>query len=436
MNKNIYRAGAYLASALMIASATSCERSIDTDIIATAPCIADVFVDGFSAGLEFQAWGNPTNLSTDTENKYSGTTALRISVPEPSDFLGSWAGGTFYTATGRDLTRFNCLTFYAKASTVASIEVGIGNYGEDPQYVVSMNNVKIDSNWRRFIVPIPNSAKLTCEKGLFYYAAGAVNNAGYTIWIDDVRFESIPTLAHTRIEDITMAGFPSGDLKISELDCMVNLPNGIFQHIKASSRYFTFTSSNPEVATVEDNIVTFHGGKGRTVLSPREAEGTITITDVYDYAPTPTLPASDVISVFSDSYTSSLSPIFNNYWGYQTTTDDMIDAGGDHIIHYGNFNFVGIVFQQDADCSAMNYMHMDVLLMSQTSGSTIFTVTPHAQTGQESYEGRATLETGKWVSIDVPLYPTVNPIHELVLSRGDGCTYEDILVDNIYFYKK
>lgn len=414
---------------------TSCERDIDTDLLATAPQIADVFVDGFSAGLEFQAWGNTTNLSTDTDTKYSGTTSLRISVPEPGDFLGSWAGGTFYTEAGRDLSCFNCLTFYAKASVGASIEVGIGNYG-DSRYVVGMNNVKIDSNWRRYIIPIPNPAKLTCEKGLFYYAAGAVNGSGYTIWIDDVKFEKIGTLAHTRIKNQTMAGFPSGDFKIAELECMVNLPNGIFQSLTVSSEYFTFESSNPEVATVDGNMVTFHGGKGRAVLTPLEAEGSITITDVYDFAPVPTIPASDVISVFSDDYPQAVNAIFNNYWGYQTTTDDMIDAGGNHIIHYGDFNFVGIVFQQDADCSQMNYMHMDVLLMSPTEGSTIFTVTPHAVTGAESYQGRAMLETGKWVSIDVPLDPTVNPVHELVLSRGDGCTYTDILVDNIFFYKK
>lgn len=434
MNK-IYRTGIYMAMAAM-PFITSCERSIDTDVLATAPQIADVFVDGFSAGLEFQAWGNPTNLSTDTENKYGGTTSLRISVPEPGDFNGSWAGGTFYTSTGRDLTPYNCLTFWAKASTGASIEVGIGNYGENPEYVVSMKDVKLDSNWRRYIIPIPNSAKLTCEKGLFYYAAGAVNGSGYTIWIDDVRFEKIGTLAHTRIKDMTMAGFPSGDFKISELECYINLPNGVFQTLTASSNYFTFESSDPEVATVDNGTVTFHGGKGQAILTPLEAEGKITITDVYDYAPKPEYPASDVVSIFSDAYTPAVSAIFNNYWNYQTTTDNMIDAGGDHIIHYGDFNFVGIVFQQDADVSAMNYMHMDVLLQSETTGSTVFTVTPHTQTGIEGYQGRAELVTGKWVSIDVPLDPACNPAHEFVLSRGDGCTYTDILVDNIFFYKK
>lgn len=435
MNKIIYRTSALLALALS-AVGTSCERDIDTDIVASSPQIADVFVDGFSAGLDFQAWGNPGNLTIDNDTRHSGTASLRISVPEPGDFLGSWAGGTFFTTAGRNLTAYNCLTFYAKSSMGAQIEVGIGNYGDNPKYVVTMKNVKVDSNWRKYIIPIPNSAKLTAEKGLFYYAAGAVDGTGYTIWIDDVKFEKIGTLAHTRIKDMTMAGFPSGDFEISELECSVNLPNGVFQPLTVSSAYFTFESSNPSVATVEGNVVTFHGGKGEAIITPKEAEGSITITDVYDFAPTPTYPASDVISVFSDHYPTSVNAIFNNYWGYQTTTDDIFTAGHEKIIHYGSFNFVGIVFQQDADCSNMNYLHMDVLLMSKTSGSTIFTVSPHSVTGATSYEGRATLETGKWVSIDVPLDPTVNPIHELVLSRGDGCTYEDILVDNIFFYKK
>lgn len=248
-----------------------------------------------------------------------------------------------------------------------------------------------------------------------------------------MRFEYIGTLAHTRIQDMTMPGFPAGDFEISNLECAVNLPNGIYQPITASSRYFTFTSSNPEVATVTGNMVTFHGGKGETVLRPAEAEGSITITDVYDYAPRPTLPASDVLSVFSDEYPTVGAPVFNNYWDYQTTTDDMIDAGGQHMIHYGDFNFVGIVFQQDIDCSAMDFLHMDVLLMSKTDGEAVITVTPHTAAAAVGYEGRAVLRTGEWVSIDVPLDPAVNPVHELVLASGSG---EDILVDNIYFYKK
>lgn len=434
-NKNIYRSVALLTLALT-PFISSCEREIDTDVLASSPRIAEVYIDGFSAGLEFQAWGNPTNLGTDNETKYSGASALRVNVPEPSNLLGNWAGGTFYTNSGRDLSSFNCLTFYAKASTAASIEVGLGNYGDDSQYIVGMKDVKLDYNWRKVIVPIPNPSKLTSEKGLFYYSAGAVNGAGYTIWFDDVRFEYIPTLAHTRIKDMTMAGFTSGDFEISRLECMVNLPNGVFQHLTASSKYFTFTSSNPEVATVEDNIVTFHGGKGEAILTPAEAEGSIRITDVYDFAPEPAYPANNVKSVFCDNYTSVGNAIFNNYWGYQTTTDDMINAAGNHIIHYGTFNFVGIVFQEDVDCTDMDYLHMDVLLMDKNPlTATVFTVTPHTHTGIEGTQGRATLETGKWVSIDVPLDPAANPVHEFVLSRGDGCDYNDILIDNIYFYK-
>lgn len=166
MNITIYRHAIYPA-VMLAALLSSCERDIDTDVIATAPRTAEVFVDGFAAGLEFQAWGNPTNLTIDTESKYSGTTSLRIAVPEPGDLAGSWAGGTFYTQAGRDLTQYNCLTFYARSSTGTAIEVGIGNYGDDPQYVVSMKNVKIDSNWHRYIYPYqmqPNSpARRACS---------------------------------------------------------------------------------------------------------------------------------------------------------------------------------------------------------------------------------------------------------------------------------
>mgnify|MGYP002430212423 FL=1 len=86
----------------------------------------------------------------------------------------------------------------------------------------------------------------------------------------------------------------------------------------------------------------------------------------------------------------------------------------------------------------MDCLHIDILLMDESDGNQQITVEAHqgggdavATVGKEV----ATLKTGEWISVDVPLDANTNLVHELMLQRPDGSNYQDILVDNIYFYK-
>ena len=327
MNKHILNTAKGLFFSAALVTLAGCEREISTDVLATSPKVAEVFLDEFAAGVDFQAWGKTTALSQDNETKYSGTASLKIEVPTPDDFLGNWTGGVFFTEAGRDLSDYDALTFYVKSSASTKIEVGLGSYGDSPEYTATIAGVTADANWRKVIIPIPNPAKLTAEKGLFNFSAGTNDTGGqaYTLWIDEVKYEKLGTLAHTRIKDVNMAGFPTGNIEIDELTAYVNLPNGVNQEMTVSSKYFTFDSSNPEVATVEGNIISFHGMTNRAVLTPKEAEGSITITGVYDFAPEPDKDEADVISLYCDNYTNTLTSPFNGYWDpYQTTTNDEI----------------------------------------------------------------------------------------------------------------
>ena len=226
-----------LSVVAVLFSLTGCTRDINTDVLATYPHLSDVFIDEFASDLQYQAWGKVTNFGVDTETTYDGTSSMRIEVPNPSDPMGSWAGGTFYSATGRNLSGYDALTFYAKSSVATAIEVGIGNY-DTTEYLVQVNDVQLNTNWSKIIIPIPNSAKLLSEKGLFYYSAGAVNDEGYTIWFDEVKFEKLGTLAHAKIEDIEVPGFPG---KLSQFLMTILLfqkPFGIF--IKKCCFFFFF----------------------------------------------------------------------------------------------------------------------------------------------------------------------------------------------------
>lgn len=422
-----------LSVVAVLFSLTGCTRDINTDVLATYPHLSDVFIDEFASDLQYQAWGKVTNFGVDTETTYDGTSSMRIEVPNPSDPMGSWAGGTFYSATGRNLSGYDALTFYAKSSVATAIEVGIGNY-DTTEYLVQVNDVQLNTNWSKIIIPIPNSAKLLSEKGLFYYSAGAVNDEGYTIWFDEVKFEKLGTLAHAKIEDIEVPGFP-GKLTIGTLTETINLPNGINRKMWVSPNYFTFESSDVNVASVtNDGNITVHK-TGEAVISLKEAEGEIKV-HCYDFAPTPTKDESEVLSLFSDSYTNKISANWNPRWEWSTAEYTEIDTGDNHIARYSGLNFVGIVFNKTADCSSKTHLHLDVLCMDEVSESTIITVSIYYGTTEIKYpitlEKYPDFKSKQWLSLDLKLEKENKLIPQLALACDDNT--RNILLDNIYFY--
>jgi len=440
MNKHILNTAKGLFFSTALVTLAGCEREISTDVLATSPKVAEVFLDEFAAGVDFQAWGKTTALSQDNETKYSGTASLKIEVPTPDDFLGKWTGGVFFTEAGRNLSDYDALTFYVKSSASTKIEVGLGSYG-DAEYAATLAGVTADANWRKVIVPIPNPSKLTAEKGLFNFSVGTEDTDGkaYTLWIDEVKYEKLGTLAHTRIENTSMAGFPTGDIEINELTAYVNLPDGVDQKMTVSSKYFTFSSSNPEVATVEGNVITFHGAKDRTVLTPNEAEGAITITGVYDFAPKPTHDPNEVISLYCDDYENTLTSPMNGYWmgdGQTTQNEEITLDENIHIMRYYDFNWVGIVLDKDADTTGKTRLHMDILLQDNVENA-VMHVSANRTAAQGDTAGSVdkALKPGEWVSLEIELPEGTNTIHQMTLERAAGsANFQNFLVDNIYFY--
>ena len=148
---------AALITILMIA--VSCERKFDGLELATYPTTAEVFIDGFSSGLYYAAYGTSkvTAFSVDNNVKYKGTASMKFEVPDPGDPNGSYVGGVFGTNPGRDLSGYNVLTFWAKASQPAILnEVGFGNDMGESKYKVTVTNVAVNSNWMEYYIPFPD----------------------------------------------------------------------------------------------------------------------------------------------------------------------------------------------------------------------------------------------------------------------------------------
>ena len=422
----------------IVCSLIGCTRDIDTETLAPYPGLSDVFIDGFASDLEYQAWGKSTNFDVDKDTKYEGTSAIKIEVPGPNDPLGNWAGGNFYSKMGRNLTQYDALTFYAKASIPASMTAGFGTFGENTDYQVS-DTVKLNTAWEKFIVPIPNAARLLAEQGLFYYSAGMVNNQGYTIWIDNVKYEHLGTLAHPTLQGDKMIGFP-GSIRLGNLTETINLPNGINAKLNVSPKYFTFESSDPKIAEAQGDSIQVHRA-GEVTLTAKEAEGQITL-HCYDYAPVPTRLAADVMSLYSDAYLPAITANWNPHWQYSNLTYSEINTGKEHVGQYTSpkaEDFEGIVFSQDADCSGMDFMHVDVLSADAVNAGAEFKIEIHNRSGQvKAYtitaETAPALRQGAWSSLEIPLDELGGDrkIFQLAISFK-GISH--ILLDNIYFYK-
>lgn len=78
-------------------------------------------------------------FKVDNQVSYGGTKqSMRFDVPDANSPQGSYAGGVFFSKTGRNLSGYNALTFYIKASQAATIGIlGFGNDLGENKYQVS-----------------------------------------------------------------------------------------------------------------------------------------------------------------------------------------------------------------------------------------------------------------------------------------------------------
>lgn len=443
-----------------------CERDMTDLEPATYSTNPEVFIDGFSGGLNYAAFSGsvPTAFNVDNEVTLNNSSAsMRFEVPDYGDPRGAYAGGTYFTGVGRDLSGYNALTFWAKASKNATLDVvGFGNDLGANKYQVSVNGLNMNTNWKQYILPIPDPSKLSIERGMFFYSEGPEDQQGYTFWIDEVKFEKLgtitpPTASILNGQDEVVSSETGANITLTGLNTTINLPNGINQNATASPYYYTFTSSNTAVATVSEAGVVTVLGAGDAVITAQMGDlpvvGSLTINSIGTpvqptvAAPTPTVDASKVISMFSNAYDNVPIDTWNTHWLYSTAEESFIQIAGDDVIRYRNLNFVGIEFSaQTIDATNMTHFHLDIWTPDPTNAPKSFKALLVDFGANNTYGGgddvshevsitAPTLSTENWVSLNIPLtnftgLTSKAHLAQLVLS-GD---LPNIYLDNVYFY--
>ena len=442
-------AGALLAAA--------CTR--DTTGLEPAPFPNDgeVFGDAFGAAVGFQGFaGSNTNaLRSDSAVKHSGIASLRVTIPNPGDPAGGYSGGAFVAEFPRDFSSYNALTFWARASREATLDIaGLGNDNTGTSlYTASRSAIPLTTEWRKYVIPIPLPAKLTAERGMFFFAEGPENGTGYDIWFDDIQFETvagitdprplIPTASRT--EEVGATARVTGTSVTFSVD-------GADHLVTAAPAYFTFASSNTSVATVGADGAITTVGEGTTnitaSLGATPASGALTINTVTPpaaAAPTPTRPAAEVISLFSDAYTNV--PV--STWSASYDQADVADVtiAGNAAKKYTNLVFAAAEFTAPTvNASAMTHLHVDVFTFDDAA----FRVklvdfgANGAFGGGDDSEHEVTFSAtttpaiteGAWSSLDIPLsmfagLQSRTHLAQFIITGSSPSVY----LDNIYFYQ-
>lgn len=454
---------------LVLTANISCERDLSDDArLSTFAKTAEVFLDTpvGMGGNFYLPYGDSkfTAFSVDEQEGYNSNASIRIDVPNDNDPEGAYAGAIFrIDGAGRDLSGYDALTFWAKASQ--GVEIGEFGFGEDfieNKYMATITNVSLGTNWTKIIIPIPDASKLIQERGMFRYAAGTqgTNGNAYTFWIDEIKFEKLGTIAHgqasimngSNAQETTFVGVNSS---VENVRVTFNMPNGANQQVSVSPAYMNFTSSNPSVASVSPTGLITSLSAGTAVITATfngaTAAGSLTINCAgnFVHAPTPTRPQANVISIFSDAYANVPVNYYNGYWQpWQTTVSNDFTVQGDNILSYSIFNFVGMEFSNPTvNATSMTHFHMDAFIPGPIAPGRQLRVivvdfgadgafgggddTRHSTTFVAPF-----LVSQNWMSIDIPFSAMPNLLSrshlaQIILEGGDNSV---IHVDNVYFY--
>tara|TARA_B100000809_G_scaffold77865_2_gene75726 strand:+ start:24591 stop:26012 length:1422 start_codon:yes stop_codon:yes gene_type:complete len=471
-NRNYIYSKIIVLSGLLFISTVSCEREFSEDVaFATFPDTGEIFTDlpiGMGSDFYFPYGGSkPTAWTVDGENSYKGSASMRFDVPNADDLEGGYAGAIFRidgAGSGRDLSGFDALTFWAKASIAVTIaEVGFGeDFGEN-KYLTTLPNLDLTTNWIKYIIPIPDASKLIQERGMLRYAASGIGEAGlevgYSFWIDELRFEKLGTIAQPQPaiingEDVIEPGFVDSEINLYErgLTQTFNLASGVNQTVNITPSYFTFNSSDIEVARVSElGIVSILGNGNVTItamIGGVKAAGSLTLEvgGDFEFAPTPTLPQSDVISLFSDTYTNVFVDNHNPYWEGSTTLGEETTISGQNIISYTELNYVATVVTTTTPVNASNMTHIHLDLLTPDAPANF--IIKIKDFGDDGVDGggddleiaytvpSSQITTDEWAVLDIPLsnFSGLNNksnIGFIIIESGINTIY----IDNIYYHK-
>lgn len=403
-----------------------------------------VFDDDYGSGVSFVPFGGSSNnLTIDAavaRPGSAGTRSLRIDVPS-----GGYTGGAMAAAANANLSTYNAVTFWVRASKAATLNVaGLGNNGTSNAYQVEATPTAVTTSWVRVIIPIPDPSKLTDFNGLFHFAEGSDEGA-YSIWLDDIQYENVgggnigtPTVV---MDNQTLTRAIGGTFGAAGVRATYPI-SSMNREFSLTGAYLTFTSNPAGRITFSGAGVCTAATAGPATVTATLAgvpvTGTISVTvsaaanEPTTAAPTPPARnAADVISLFSDAYTNVAGTDWFPNWGQTTVVTD-VQVAGNATKRYTNLNYQGVQFAAPINAAGMNRLHFDIWSPDCTSFE-VFLINPGPV--EQPVAVTPTLSAWRGVDIDLASYNTINKSN-IIQFKFVGTPFgsSTVYLDNIYFY--
>ena len=165
----------------------------------------------------------------------------------------------------------------------------------------------------------------------------------------------------------------------------VDIPLDDFAMDRSGVTQILFDNLVPEKVTLYIDNLYFHNGQPNMPLVA---------------APTPTVDAANVISIYSDAYTPTTVSELPTEWSGSGFEEIQIE--GNNTIKYFDLDFTGIVtdYGNPTDLTAMTHVHFDYWT---ADGTDLGIKIVNTVLGQEDLEAVGTVIQGEWVSVDIPL---------------------------------
>lgn len=450
-------------------SAVTPEAGGETASDASVPIVPGlVFDDEFAPGVSVADFGGATNAyAVDKTTFHAGTASLAVTVP-----ASGYTGAACVSADPQSLSAFDALTFWAKADAAGTLDtVGFGNSIGSTTAAAEVSAIALTTAWTRYVVPIPRAAVLSAEKGLFYFATGG--GAPFKkVWFDDVKFESLgaaalgtPTAALKNAKQSLALGGAKGQVGGASVTWTIDGKPVVVHPVETQNPgwpYFTYTSDTPSIATVDAKGAITPVAVGAAKITA--AMGSVPVTGAIDVdvsvpvvpttsAPTPTLAATDVYSLFGTAYPAKPVDTWLATWSSGKLVDPFL-IGSHPVKQYQALGFIGIEFTSTAkqiDATAYTAFHLDVW----TAGASFLVKfvdfgADGKYGGGDDSEAEVKLTASStpaltpkaWASLEIPFsaFLAVNPawkrahLAQLIFSSADA-TVQTAFVDNLYLHK-
>ncbi|XWN35983.1 MAG: T9SS type A sorting domain-containing protein [Balneola sp.] len=280
---------------------------------------------------------------------------------------------------------------------------------------------------------------------------GSANTTPFDVHVDNIFFwknavseTSVSTLSDLQVDGETIAGFDAS---------IESYTYGLVAGTTTIPQITTATSTNANATVSITQASAIPGDAMVEVISEDETDTTtytvsyaITSPAVAAPAP-PARDSSNVISIYSNAYSSIALDALSAGFDDSDVTEVMIE--GNSTLEIDFTNFVGIDFSSNKqDASAMTHFHMDFWTSGEDLTGKVFN-SKFSQWGGTGGEVSAfelpintgttpAIESGKWVSIDVPISDWTNSpqtrddIAQFLITSNLDLVY----VDNIYLYNK